>query len=119
MPPITAAVKPLSPARNPIEGKVGARSAKSTPAAPASAEPSTNANTITRSMSMPIIAAASRSCDVACIALPVLVRVASTQRSAIRTKAATMMMIRSSGTRTLPTSNPLKNSAPLSIANAS
>ena len=32
-----------------------------TPAAPASAEPSTNANTITRSTSIPIIAAASRS----------------------------------------------------------
>ena len=70
-------------------------------------------------MSIPIIAAASRSYEVACIALPVLVRVASTHRSAISTNAATMMMIRSRGTRTLPMSNPLKKSAPLSSAKAS
>ena len=81
IPPITAAVKPLSPARKPIEATVGTRRANSTPAAPASAEPSTNANTITRSMSMPIIAAASRSYDVARIALPVRVRVDEHQSS--------------------------------------
>ena len=61
MPPMTAAVKPLRPAMKPIVAAVGARNANITPAAPASAEPSTNANTITLSMSMPIIAAASRS----------------------------------------------------------
>ena len=63
-------------------------------------------------MSIPIIAAASRSCEVACIALPVLVLVTRIQSSAISTKAETMMMIRRSGTRTLPMSNPLKKSAP-------
>src|SRR5919201_578416 len=41
-----------------------------TPAAPASAEPMKNVATITRSTSMPIIAAASRSNEVARIALP-------------------------------------------------
>ena len=41
-----------------------------TPAAPASAEPMKNVTTITRSTSMPIIAAASRSNAVARIAFP-------------------------------------------------
>ncbi len=61
--------------------EIGARSANITPAAPASAEPSTKVNTITRSMSMPIIAAASRSYEVARIALPSRVRVTSSQSS--------------------------------------
>ena len=108
MPPITAAVKPLSPIRNPIVAYVGMRSANSTPAAPARAEPSTNANTITLSMSMPIIAAASRSNDVARIALPMRVRVTSSQSRIIITNAATIVMIRISGTRTLPMSKPLR-----------
>ena len=47
MPPITAAVKPFSPDTNPIETVVGTRSANITPAAPASAEPSTKVKTIT------------------------------------------------------------------------
>ena len=70
-------------------------------------------------MSMPIIAAASRSCEVACIAFPVLVRVTSIQSSAMSTNAETMMMIRRSGTRTLPMSKPLKKRAPSDIEKAS
>ena len=106
MPPITAAVKPLRPMMKPIEAAVGTRSANITPAAPASADPITNVNTITRSMSMPIIAAASRSNDVARIALPVRVRVTSSQSTTISTKAETIVMIRISGTCTLPMSKP-------------
>ena len=49
-----------------------------TPAAPASAEPMKNVDAITRSTSMPIIAAASRSYEVARIALPM--RVGDEQR---------------------------------------
>ena len=45
-----------------------------TPAAPARAEPRKNVTEITRSTSIPIIAAASRSNDVARIAFPTLVR---------------------------------------------
>ena len=48
-------------------------------------------------MSMPIIAAASRSYEVARIALPSRVRVTSSQRRIIITNAATMVMIRISG----------------------
>ena len=65
-------------------------------------------NTITRSMSMPIIAAASRSNDVARIALPVRVRLTRNQRITISTNAETIVMIRSSGTCTLPMSKPFK-----------
>jgi hypothetical protein len=70
-------------------------------------------------MSIPIIAAASRSIDVACIALPVRVRVTSTQSTAIKTKAETMITMRSSGTRTLPMLNPSRNSTPFPSENAS
>ena len=113
IPPITAAVKPFSPARKPIATSVGARSANITPAAPASAEPSTNANTITRSTSMPIIEAASRSCEVARIALPMRVLVTSSHSTIISANAERTITIRSSGTRTLPMLKPLKKSAPL------
>ena len=106
MPPITAAVKPLRPITKPIEAAVGTRSANMTPAAPASAEPITNVNTITRSMSMPIIAAASRSNDVARIALPVRVRVTSIQSRTMSTNAETIVMIRISGMCTLPMLKP-------------
>ncbi len=107
MPPITAAVKPLSPATNPIATVVGTRSANSTPAAPARADPSTNVKTITRSMSIPIIAAASRSNEVARIAFPVRVRLTRNQSISISTNAETTVMIRSSGTCTSPMLNPL------------
>ena len=107
MPPITAAVKPLRPTTKPIDAAVGTRSANITPAAPASAEPSTNVNTITRSMLMPIIAAASRSNDVARIALPVRVRVTSIQSTTISANAERMVMIRISGMWTFPMSKPL------------
>ena len=108
IPPITAAVNPFKPAMKPIDTVVGTRSANITPAAPASAEPSTNVKTITRSMSMPIIAAASRSNEVARIALPVRVRFTRNQRRIIRTKAETIVMIRSRGTRTSPMLKPLR-----------
>ena len=77
----------------PSETCVGTRSANRTPAAPASAEPSTNVNTITRSMSIPIIAAASRSNEVARIALPVRVLLTRNQSTIISANAETMMMI--------------------------
>ena len=97
MPPITAAVKPFRPVTNPIATVVGTRSDCSTPAAPASAEPRTNVKTITLSMSIPIIDAASRSNDVARIALPVRVLLTRNQSTSIRTNAETIVMIRSSG----------------------
>ena len=92
----------------PIDTVVGTRSANITPAAPASAEPRTNVKTITRSMSMPIIAAASRSYEVARIALPVRVLLTRNHSTTISTNAETIVMIRSSGTCTLPMSKPLK-----------
>ena len=96
----------------PIEAAVGTRRANITPAAPASAEPITNVKTITRSMSMPIIAAASRSNDVARMALPVRVRVTRIQSTTIRTKAETIVMMRMSGMWTLPIEKPRKKSEP-------
>ena len=61
-----------------------------TPAAPASAEPMKNVPAITRSMSMPIIAAASRSNETARIALPSCVQRTSASRATISTTALTM-----------------------------
>ena len=107
MPPITAAVKPLRPITKPIEAAVGTRSANITPPAPASAEPRMNVNTMTRSMSMPIMAAASRSNEVARIALPVRVRVTSSQSATMSAKADRIVMIAISGMCTLPMSKPL------------
>jgi hypothetical protein len=106
IPPITAAVKPLRPARKPIDAAVGTRRANMTPAAPARAEPSTKVKTITRSMLMPIIAAASRSNDTARIALPVRVRLTSTQSTAISARAVRIVMMRISGMCTLLISKP-------------
>ncbi len=78
IPPTTAAVKPFRPARKPMKWKIWLNSsANMTPAAPASTEPMKNVQAITRSMSMPIIAAASRSNAVARIAFPSLVRATS------------------------------------------
>ncbi len=87
IPPITAAVKPFSPALKPISGEASARRANITPAAPASAEPMMNVITITRSTSMPIIDAASRSYEVARIALPICVLFTSSVSAIIRTNA--------------------------------
>ena len=53
-----------------------------------------NVATITRSTSIPIIAAASRSYDVARIALPSAVRFTSSVSATINTTAETMTMIR-------------------------
>ena len=66
--------------------------------------------TITRSMSMPIIAAASRSNEVARIALPSRVRETRSRSAAtIRTNAPTMTMIcADDATRTPPTWKPLQ-----------
>ena len=79
-----------------------------TPAAPASADPMKNVFTITWSTSIPIIAAASRSNAVARIALPSFVRVTSSQRPAIITKADAITMMRMiqtlSGPQLIPTS---------------
>ena len=62
MPPMTAAVKPFSPAVKPMRWKTRSKTSPNiTPAAPASAEPMKKVATITLSGSMPIIAAASRS----------------------------------------------------------
>ena len=75
IPPTTAAVKPFSPARNPMKWNTWLKSKPNiTPAAPARNEPKKKVDAITRSVSMPIIDAASRSYDVARIALPTRVR---------------------------------------------
>ena len=66
------------------------------PAAAASADPRKNVNEITRSMLIPIISAASRSNDVARIALPVRVREtssASTIVSPIETEIVRIWML--------------------------
>ena len=67
-----------------------------TPAAPASAEPMKNVEAITRSTSMPIIDAASRSNDVARIALPIFVRATSSVSPII--SAIAEMIVSSCGT---------------------
>ena len=60
MPPTTAATNALSPGMMPISGSIfGFDSPTSTPAAPASIEPSTKVSEITRLTSMPIKLAAS------------------------------------------------------------
>ena len=59
-------------------------------------------------MSMPIIAAASRSYDVARIAFPVRVLLTRNQRTNIRTNAEPMTMSRSKSTLTPPMWKPLK-----------
>ena len=69
-----------------------------------------NVNTITRSMSIPIIAAASRSNDVARIALPVRVLLTRNQSTPQSKKAALMMMIRTSETLTVPMWKPFRKS---------
>ena len=61
-----------------------------TPAAPASAEPMKNVAAITRSGSMPIIAAASRSNETARIALPRRVQWTSANSANIRKTAPTI-----------------------------
>ena len=73
---MTAAVNAGSnPFSKPIElDTLSNMSPNITPAAPETAEPTKNANAITRSVSMPIIVAASRSTAVARIALPICVR---------------------------------------------
>ena len=67
-----------------------------TPAAPASAEPMKNVTTMTRSTSIPIIAAASRSKAVARIALPSRVRATSSVSATISAIAVRITMIRTS-----------------------
>jgi hypothetical protein len=72
MPPTTAAVKPFRPARKPMKWNTWLkRSPNITPAAPARREPMKKVVAITRSVSIPIIAAASRSYEVARIAFPI------------------------------------------------
>ena len=65
-----------------------------TPAAPARAEPSRNVTTITRSTSMPIIAAASRSCEVARIARPIWCTPTRSVNAIISASAEPMTKIR-------------------------
>ena len=75
-----------------------------TPAAPASAEPMKKVAEMTRSTSIPIIAAASRSNDVARIAFPIRVRATSSVSTTI--SAIDETNVRSCGTekkRFLPT----------------
>ena len=95
MPPTTAAVKPFKPAPKPMKWYTRWNTRPTiTPAAPASAEPMKNAMTITRSTSMPIIAAASRSYAVARIAFPTRVYDTKTVSAAINATVVTMTMIR-------------------------
>ena len=86
IPPTTAAMNAYRPATNPMYGHTcWYASPLKTPAAPASAEPMKNVATITRSTSMPIIAAASRSNDVARMALPSCDRWTNSVRQTIST----------------------------------
>ena len=78
-----------------------------------------NVITITRSTSMPIIAAASRSYEVARIALPICVLFTSSVSAIIRTNAEEMITIRSSEMCSGPQVIPLKKSAPPPKLNAS
>ena len=73
-----------------------------TPAAPASAEPMKNVPAITRSMSIPIIAAASRSNETARIARPSCVQRTSTMRAIIRPTAMTTTISPRYWTKTPP-----------------
>ena len=83
-------MKANSPAWKPMYGQICWYAIPlKTPAAPASAEPMKNVTTITRSTSMPIIAAASRSNEVARIALPVCVRCTNSVSTIISTIAPT------------------------------
>ena len=77
-----------------------------TPAAPARIEPIRNVATITRSTSIPIIAAASRSYAVARIAFPSVVRPTSSVSAIISENAATTTRIRVVEIRTPATSMP-------------
>ena len=73
-----------------------------TPAAPASAEPMKNVEAITRSTSIPIIEAASRSNDVARIALPIFVRATSSVSPTINPIAETIVSICGTDRKTSP-----------------
>ena len=96
IPPTTAAVNALSPAKNPIVWLTFWKiSPFITPAAPASAEPMKKVATITRSTSMPIIAAPSRSNAVARIAFPSRVRPTKSVSATIRATAEEMTRMRS------------------------
>ena len=75
MPPTTAAVNALSPARKPIVSEIDWNSSPDiTPAKPASTDPMKNVSAIVRSTLIPSISAASRSDATARIDLPSVVR---------------------------------------------
>ncbi len=84
----------MSPAVKPISEKIWPKTIPNmTPPAAASAEPTKNVKEITRSTLIPIISAASRSKDVARIALPVRVRDTSHVSTAIRPIDAAIVKI--------------------------
>ena len=107
MPPITAAVKPFSPETKPIE-TVAVRGARTSRRRAGERGTEDEREHDHPSMSIPIIAAASRSNDVARIALPVRVRLTRNHSTIISTNAETIVMMRSNGTRTLPMSTPFR-----------
>jgi len=89
MPPSTAAVKALRPARKPIRKSMLLFCRPcATPAIPASTAPSTNATTMIRSTLIPIRRAVSGSWETACMPRPSLVRLTKNQSSAAQTTRA-------------------------------
>ena len=83
-----------------------------TPAAPARTEPMKNVDAITRSVSIPIIAAASRSYEVARIAFPICVLATSTVRATISPTVVERTITWISWTFTLLTTNSASVSGP-------
>ena len=96
MPPTTAAVNPFRPAMKPMKWKMRPKTSPvMTPPRRRASDPIRNVVTMTLSTSIPIIAAASRSYDVALIALPSFVRPTSRVNTIMSANADAMTMIRS------------------------
>jgi hypothetical protein len=107
IPPTTAAVNPFNPAMKPMKWKICVKTSPNiTPAAPASAEPMKKVDAITRSASIPIIIAASRSYAVARIAFPSRERRTKTVRTIISRSAPAITKIRVAETNTVPSWTP-------------
>src|ERR1035437_4985830 len=106
MPPRTAAVKALRPARNPMwKSMLWFCRPWATPATPAKAAPTANATTMTRSTSMPIRRAVSWSWDTACMPWPILVWLMNHHSRTEHTRRAPMVKIASRWMLTPPTCN--------------
>ena len=113
IPPTTAAVKPFRPARKPMKWKIWLKTSPYiTPAAPASDDPMKNVDAITRSVSMPIIDAASRSYAVARIAFPNCVRATKAVSATMSAKLPMTTINVARETGTVFSENTVVNSGP-------